>query len=491
MEIQGRFRIALASVLAIIVVATVVLIATGNGALLPPSRTDSDDSSTPTSIGGESSTDPTSAPSVTDPTVSSDPTTSASSEEPTTTTSEVIETTVPPMTGLYPNPSDPMEEGPFPVAVEFPGDGQHVSLLVGGDVLMHSYLINGGLQADGSYDYNYAFEHLKSLTAAVDFAYLNMEGTLAGAPYSGFPLFSAPDQLAEAIAGSGFDMAKTSNNHAIDKGTAGLDRTISVLRDQGLIVSGSRQSMDEPFYQLTDIGGIRIAFATFTYETIRQGGQRALNALIIPEDMTGRINSFSMEEPYMSADFARMGRLAKTMREAGADFVVFNIHWGTEYSSDENWYQQTLSQILADNGTDLIIGNGPHVIQPIKEISSTTSDHKTLVYYSVGNLLSDQLYGTADSAGRAEDGLLAEIHLERQADGQVRIQSAAYIPTYVYKVKTADTASLNTIIPVRAALADPAAYGVEAAIDLLQASLTRTETVMGNNAVTSVPISGK
>ncbi len=453
--------------------------------VMPPQNQSSAISESKT--GGEASTtnerpSPTVSPTAT-PSSESTSQTSSSIEE----TSEETGTSEPPAPIIQnPNPLDPMEEGPFPQAVKMDGDGRQVRILAGGDVLMHSYLINGGLREDGSYNYDYAFRHLPALTDRADLSIVNMEGTIAGAPYTGFPLFSAPDAIASAIRSGGFDMALTANNHMIDKGTAGLIRTVDVLEDNGLLVSGTRRSKDEPFYQLVNIGGIRIAFATFTYETIRQNGSRALNALIIPKDAEGLINSFSMEEPYMSRDFERMARLARTMRDNGADAVVFNIHWGTEYNTSENWYQATLSQKLADSGVDLILGFGPHVIQPVKEIKASSGDHRMLVFYSVGNLLSDQLFGTADSNGFAEDGLLAEVLFTRLDDGKVVIGGYDYIETYCYKIKTDSNKTRNTIVPIRLALADPAAYEIEGAEELLRASLARTESIMAGNQLESI-----
>ncbi len=473
MKTERRFMIAILAILVLVVGIGAALLFGGGEKVVPPLH-----SSDIPPIDGSESTSSGASVIQSEATPTPDPTPEPTPEE---TTSEHVELPL-----LYPNPADPMETGPLPTAVNFGGDGESVSLVMGGDVLFHSYLIHGGKQADGSYDYDYAFQYLQSITSEVDIAIANMEGTLAGEPYTGFPLFSAPDAVAKAIRSGGFNVALSSNNHMIDKGAAGLKRTVDILESEGLVVSGTRRSEDEPFYQLVDVGGIRVAMATFTYETIRQEGRRALNAIVIPDEAVGLVNSFSMEEPYMSQDFARMATLAENMRTYGADIVVFNIHWGTEYSVAENWYQSSLAQELADAGVDLILGNGAHVIQPIKEVLSADGDHSMLVYYSVGNMLSDQLYSTADSNGFAEDGLLASVRFKRDAAGAMQIDSFGYIETYCYKVKTGSTETLNTIIPVRRALENPAAYGVENAVNLLQSSLARTTSVMETNAYGSL-----
>lgn len=481
MKPKKRFPLTLFLIVSLVLTITTATLFSCSEAILPPQNESSGSTGSTDSGDGTTTGERPSQPSVTP---AAEPTTAATSSlAPTSEATPTPEAEAPIVQN--PNPADPMEAGPFPRAVKMDGDGKSVRLLTGGDVLLHSYLINGGLNEDGNYNYDYAFRHLPALTNDADLAIVNMEGTMAGVPYSGFPLFSAPDAIASAIRSGGFDMALTANNHMIDKGTAGLIRTVDVLRENNLLVSGTRRSQDEPFYQLADIGGIRVAVATFTYETIRQNEQRALNALVIPSDASGLINSFSMEEPYMSADFERMGRLARTMRANGADAVVFNIHWGTEYSTSENWYQTTLAQKLADNGVDLIIGNGPHVIQPIKEIKASSGDHSLLVFYSVGNLLSDQLFSTANSNGLAEDGLLADITFTRLSDNKVAITKVSYIETYCYKVKTGSNTTRNTIVPIRLALANPAAYEIAGAEQLLTASLARTEAIMATNQLGS------
>ena len=58
--------------------------------------------------------------------------------------------------------------------------GRKATILYVGDVLMHSYLINGGETADGGYDYDYMFQQTKAFTEAADYAICNMEGTLGG-----------------------------------------------------------------------------------------------------------------------------------------------------------------------------------------------------------------------------------------------------------------------------------------------------------------------
>lgn len=45
----------------------------------------------------------------------------------------------------------------------------------------------------------------------------NLEVTLGGKPYSGYPAFSAPDEYLYAVKEAGFDVLLTANNHCLDR----------------------------------------------------------------------------------------------------------------------------------------------------------------------------------------------------------------------------------------------------------------------------------
>lgn len=62
---------------------------------------------------------------------------------------------------------------------------------------------------------------------------------------------------------------------------------------------------------------------------------------------------------------------------------------GVEYTSTPSKQQKEVAQYLTDLGVDVVIGNHPHVIQPI-EWKQNKDGHETLIYYSLGNLISAQ-----------------------------------------------------------------------------------------------------
>lgn len=247
------------------------------------------------------------------------------------------------------------------ITAAIPREGS-VSLGMVGEVLMHDWVLNGGRQADGSYDYDYIFEYLKPEIEKIDYSIANMEGTLAGPPYAGYPLFSAPDEIVKAIAVNGFDMAITSNNHMLDRGEEGLDQTIQVLQNAGLETVGSSLSAETRTYVIKELNGIKVGFSAYTYETIRQGEFRGLNGIPMPHGLKDRFDSFSQESELLDVEAEIMQQRVHDMRAQGAEIVVFLMHWGTEYTVTEDWYSQYFVRKLADAGCDLVFSSGPHVI---------------------------------------------------------------------------------------------------------------------------------
>lgn len=75
--------------------------------------------------------------------------------------------------------------------------------------------------------------------------------------------------------------------------------------------------------------------------------------------------------------------LIKTLK-TGNTYVLVNIHWGDEYSKTANQKQTAVAHKLIDNGVDVIIGNHPHVVEPIETYKNG------LIFYSLGNFIFDQ-----------------------------------------------------------------------------------------------------
>ena len=349
-----------------------------------------------------------------------------------------------------------------------------------GDILMHKAVIDGGLTNPGEavpeYDFSPDFQYVSSIIGKSDLAMANFEGTLNGPPYSGFPSFSAPDAIADALYAAGFHVICTANNHCIDKGLNGLIRTASVFRSKGFTVIGTRPDLSSQTDTVVDLNGIKVGLLNYTYETIGTENTKTINGIPIPDGADPLIDSInpyreSAYEEDLQALLTRVGEL----RRQGADIICLSIHWGEEYQTRSVQWQRRLAQDLCDGGVDLIVGHHPHVLEEIEVLTSAVTGKQTLVYYSLSNFLQNMNYGTLGTAGKAQDGIIARITLLKTADGTT-IEKGEYIPTYVVRIPGESGQLEHLIVPVLPGLADPAAYRTN--VEEMQASYNRINKIL-------------
>lgn len=352
------------------------------------------------------------------------------------------------------------------------------SLAFAGDALFHRSLIEGALKEDGTHDFNYMFTKIRPYIEEADYALVNFKGVLAGSPYTGYDLnFRAPDAVVPALRVAGFDMAVTATNNSYDGGMSGLLRTPKAFRDYGMKAIGTRETPEEPGFKTVEINGIKFAFAAYTYETLGTETNRALNGIIMPQSANELVDSFNPERPdRFEQDKQEMALLVDSMKESGAECIVFAMHWGHIYHRTSWHWQNELAEHLSDLGVDIIFGGHPGVVQEIEVLSSKISGKDTLVYYSVGNLISNMTYSQTNPNGIAEDGIIAKVLVERDSDGKISVKKGEYIGVYVLKTQDEEDSQrrIHTVVPVRQALENPAEYGIEGYENLVRDSMERT-----------------
>ena len=137
-----------------------------------------------------------------------------------------------------------------------------LSVLILGDVMMHARQLE--------YDYTEFLEEMRPLIEDADFSIANMEFSLGGRPYSGYPAFSAPDGYASYVRDCGTDVFLMANNHILDRGVKGLERTISVYDSLNVWRCGVAKDVREQSSNYPLIlrrNGISVALINFTYGT--------------------------------------------------------------------------------------------------------------------------------------------------------------------------------------------------------------------------------
>ena len=225
----------------------------------------------------------------------------------------------------------------FPLAaqaiprVRFPSLDSHFTksrdtlrIFVIGDVMMH--------QAQIDADYEPFFRYIRPEMEKADICIANMEFSLGGEPYSGYPAFSAPDAFARYVKDCGVDVFLIANNHIPDRGMAGLRRTVSFYRDSLQIPYAGVD--DEPLMLVRK--DIRLGLVNFTY---------------------GTNNRLKTREPHISLMREEgIHNAVDSARRAGADFLIALPHWGVEYVLTHSQQQEKFARFLVSEGFDAVVG---------------------------------------------------------------------------------------------------------------------------------------
>jgi poly-gamma-glutamate synthesis protein (capsule biosynthesis protein) len=302
---------------------------------------------------------------------------------------------------------------------------QKLTLLFAGDAMQHQSQINHAYR-NGKYDYSSYFKHITPEISQADIAVVNLEVTLGGKPYKGYPMFSAPDEYAFALKDAGFDVFLTANNHILDRSSKGLHRTLDLLDSMNVAHTGvfrNAGEREEEYPLIIDKNGIRLAFLNYTYGT---NGIKP----VLPDYVN------YIDEPQIQQDIQKA-------KKQNADIIIANMHWGQEYKLVQNKNQEAIAQFLMEEGVDIVMGSHPHVVQPSQAITDSTGNISHLVIYSLGNLVS------AMTLENSTGGQLIKIVLDKKA-GKTVLFSCEYALHYTEKKKNGRKVDFS-IVPVLSA----------------------------------------
>ncbi|SDR92205.1 CapA family protein [Agrococcus carbonis] len=273
-----------------------------------------------------------------------------------------------------------------------------------GDMLPHQTILDGARTADG-WDFTPYLADIAPVLDSSGLVTCNLEAPVAGDALGvrAYPAFNAPSAFARDLAASGCDAFSTANNHALDAGVEGLERTADVLDALPVVWHGTARSAEEQrMPAITEVDGVRIALVSATALT----------------NVAGPATSLSM-----LSDRPLIEQLMATA-EAEADVVVVAAHWGVEYAPTVSPAQREAAEWLSSLGADVIIGTHPHVLEPVEWVESDAG--RTLVWYSLGNALSSQI-----DVPRVFSAI-GRFDIARTADGAIEIREPRAIPIYMH-----------------------------------------------------------
>ncbi|MCW3842305.1 CapA family protein [Micromonospora yasonensis] len=292
---------------------------------------------------------------------------------------------------------DTKRPGRAATASQSPAPKSQLTIVAAGDLLVHPELTaqaatDARAAGRDGHDFTQVLAAVRPVVSRADLAICHLETPLAepSGPFTGYPIFSVPPELADAAAWAGFDTCSTASNHSLDTGVPGIRRTLDKLDQVGLRHAGTARSAPEAARpNILDVAGVKVAQLSYTF---------GFNGIPRPAGQDWVANL---------ADRNAILAEARRARDLGAEIVILSMHWGTEYQNKPNDDQLQLARdLLAFPDIDLIVGHHVHVVQPFEKIGTKW------VAYGLGNLTT---YGSEESTQQA---VVPEFTFTRKAAGR-------------------------------------------------------------------------
>jgi poly-gamma-glutamate synthesis protein (capsule biosynthesis protein) len=310
-----------------------------------------------------------------------------------------------------------------PVA-PYPHDLGQVSFVVAGDVIPHEPVRAAAAAAgEGEAGWAALFSNVADVFQSADFGFVNLETPVAPNHSHGTKafLFNAPLELPQALKASGIKIVSFANNHVFDQGWAGFAESRDHLRETGLLFAGTSDNAATAWQPvITEANGIKVGWLGMT---------RWLNGNRNPDDtLQPHVNFFPYPHDSGGAPGADEAQVIEAVKAARTqcDLLVISIHWGVEYATAPRPEDVDIAHKMLEAGATVIVGAHPHVLQPV-ETYKTQDGRNTLIFYSLGNFLSNQSRSyvdglNPDSNGEPRDELIGEFSAVRRDYGPAGIR---------------------------------------------------------------------
>lgn len=198
-------------------------------------------------------------------------------------------------------------------------------------------------------DYSHFMKNVAPIFKEDDYTLVNLETTFtnstvkankgSGTVYH----FKGPKEYVNILSSSSIESVTIDNNHIYDYGQQGLDDTINTLKESKIDYCGKGNKI------IKEVKGIKIGILGYSN-------------FGISNEMQANIKN----------DIA-------TLKNEGCSLVITYFHWGSELAYEPNEAQRVMARFAIDNGSDMVLGSHPHVIQTIEKYNGK------LIAYSLGN----------------------------------------------------------------------------------------------------------
>jgi poly-gamma-glutamate synthesis protein (capsule biosynthesis protein) len=190
-------------------------------------------------------------------------------------------------------------------------------------------------------------------------------------------VFAAPNKSVLALSRYRFRLVAMANNHALDRGEAGITHSIRRLSANNIQVAGAGGSLEEAWQaRIVELKDRKIAFLAVSYASWNYGTDER-------NEYVARIE-----------DLERLKSRVRALKSQ-ADYIVVCMHAGEEYTGEPARIQVEFAHAAIDAGVNLVVGSHPHWLQPLER-------YKTgLIFYSLGNFIFDLDSSLATREGAA------------------------------------------------------------------------------------------
>ena len=279
-----------------------------------------------------------------------------------------------------------------------------------GDNLIHDAFIQAGKDNDWNFDFLY--ENIKDQIKDADLASVNQETPLTDnhKNTAGYPDFYTPIEVGDALVKAGFDIVTQATEHAFDQEESGIKSTVSFWEKQYPEISllGIHDTDGQRRYEILEEKNFKVAL--LNYSTMLSENHT------IPDDEDYMVNTYSTKNVESDMEQAR----------EEADVVIVYLHGGQDDSTEPDEKQKARVQLLAELGADVVICSHPHILKGYEKVERPDGKDM-LVYYSLGNFVSDQ--------ASLENllGGMADFTLKRDGDtGEITIESYSLVPLVMH-----------------------------------------------------------
>ena len=255
-----------------------------------------------------------------------------------------------------------------------------------GDLMNHPYLRNS---------WGYVYENVSDVVFGADVVVANLECVVDPAASARFDMRSktapalcygeADFKAARGAEGRTYTLMSLANNHILDRGEAGVVRTVDMLRSHEVAFAGVNETEEHAAAApVVETQGFRVGFISHTF---------GLNGKKLPASKPWLVNRTALNSPCRDIDFRTMQSQIDDCRRQRADVVVALLHWGMEHEYYPRCDQLDVARHLAEMGADLVIGHHPHLVQPAEYYRTKRDPNRVVpIYYSLGNLITPFLH---------------------------------------------------------------------------------------------------